>query len=176
MEIVDIAIIAATLVSMVFGWFRGLVKEAISIAALLIAIWAAMRLGPMAGGWLGGTIDSTEVQLWSGRFLIFVIILAGGAVVGWTISKIVHMSGLSGFDRGFGMLFGLFRAVLFLGVAILTGRYAGFDAELWWLESEIVPYGEYVADWIIEMAPRGMEMLQHENIPDEFRLNVPGIH
>lgn len=176
MEIVDIVIIVAALASMVFGWLRGLVKEAMSIASLLIAIWAAMRLGPTAGGWLGGTIDSTELQLWAGRFLVFVIILAGGAVAGWAISKIVHMSGLSGFDRGFGMFFGFFRAVLLLGVAILTGRYAGVDAELWWLESEIIPYGEYVADWIIEMAPRGMELLQHENIPEEFRMNVPGIN
>lgn len=170
MEIVDIVIIVATLASVVVGWFRGLVKEAISIAALLIAIWAAMRLGPAAGGWLGGTIDSTELQLWAGRFLIFVIVLAAGAVAGWAISKIVHMSGLSGFDRGLGGFFGLMRAVLFVGVFILTGRYAGFDAELWWLESDIIPYGEYVADWIIEMAPRGMELLQHEYLPEDFAL------
>jgi membrane protein required for colicin V production len=168
MEIVDIVILVATLASMVVGWFRGLVKEAMSIAALLLAIWAAMRLGPAAGGWLGGTIDSTELQLWAGRFLVFVIVLTAGAVIGWSVSKIIHMSGLSGFDKAFGGFFGLLRAALFLGVFILTGRYAGFDAELWWLQSEIIPYGEYIADWIVEMAPRGMEMLQH--MPDDLSL------
>jgi membrane protein required for colicin V production len=170
MEIVDIVIVVAALASVVMGWFRGLVKEALSIAALLIAIWAAMRLGPTAGGWLGGTIDSTELQLWAGRFLTFVTVLAGGALVSWAISKIVHMSGLSSFDRTLGAFFGMLRALLFLGVFVLTGRYAGFDAELWWLESDIIPFGEYVADWIIEMAPRGMELLQHEYVPDEFGL------
>ena len=168
MEIVDLVILVATLVSVVVGWFRGLVKEAMSIASLLIAIWAAMRLGPAAGGWLGGTIDSTEVQLWAGRFLIFVLVLTGGAVAGWSVSKIVHMSGLSGFDRAFGGFFGFGRALLFVGVFVLTGRYAGFDAELWWLQSAIIPYAEYIADWIIEMAPRGMEMLQH--MPDDLSL------
>ncbi len=173
MQIVDIVILVATLASVVFGWFRGLVKEAISIAALVVAIWAAMRLGPAAGGWLGGTIDSTELQLWSGRFLVFVVILASGAVVGWAVSKIVHLSGLSGFDRALGGLFGLARAALFVGIFILTGRYAGLDANLWWLKSRVIPYGEYVADWIIVMAPRGMELLEHENIPDEFDLVIP---
>ena len=168
MEIVDIVIIVATLASMVVGWFRGLIKEAMSIAALLVAIWAAMRLGPAAGGWLGGTIDSTELQLWAGRFLIFVLVLTGGAVISWSVSKIVHMSGLSGFDRALGTFFGLARALLFMGVFVLTGRYAGFDAELWWLQSAIIPYAEYIADWIIEMAPRGMEMLQH--MPDDLSL------
>jgi membrane protein required for colicin V production len=175
MQIVDIVIIVATLASVVFGWYRGLVKEALSIAALLVAIWAAMRLGPTAGGWLGGTIDSTEVQLWAGRFLIFIIILAAGAVTGWAISKIVHLSGLSGFDRALGGFFGLLRAILFVGVFALTGRYAGFDTQLWWHNSEIIPYAEYVADWIIVMAPRGMELLQPENFPEGFDIQIPDL-
>jgi membrane protein required for colicin V production len=170
MPIVDIIIILATLVSVVIGWFRGLVKEAIAIFSLLVAIWAAMHLGPYAGGWLGGNIDSTELQLWAGRFLIFVVILAFGALLGWGISKIVHLSGLSGTDRALGGFFGLLRAILFVGLFVLGGRYAEFDAKLWWLESEIIPFGEYVADWIIEMAPRGMELLDPNAMPDEFRL------
>ena len=168
MEIVDIVIIVATLASVVVGLFRGLVKEAISIASLLVAIWVAMRLGPAAGGWLGGTIDSTELQLWAGRFLIFVIVLTSGAVVGWTISKIVHMAGLSIFDRALGGFFGLVRALLFVGVFVLAGRYTGFDAEPLWLQSDIIPFGEQIADWIMEIAPRSMELLQH--MPEELEL------
>jgi len=173
MPIVDIVIIIAALASVAVGWFCGIVKEAISIVSLLVAIWAAMHLGPFAGGWLGGTIDSTELQLWAGRFLVFVVILALGALIGWSISKIVHMSGLSGTDRALGGFFGLLRSVLLVGVLVLGGRYAGFDANLWWLESRVIPYGEHVADWIIVMAPRGMEMLDPSNIPEEFRLESP---
>ena len=168
MEIVDIVIIVATFASVVVGLFRGLVKEAISIASLLVAIWAAMRLGPAAGGWLGGTIDSTELQLWAGRFLIFVVVLTAGAIVGWVISKIIHMAGLSIFDRVLGGFFGLIRALLFVGVFVLAGRYTGFDAEPWWLQSDFIPLGEQIADWIIEMAPRSMELLQH--MPEDLSL------
>lgn len=170
MPIVDIIITIATLGSVAVGWYRGLIKEAIAIVSLLVAIWAAMHLGPFAGGWLGGTIDSTDLQLWAGRFLIFVVILALGALIGWSISKIVHLSGLSGTDRALGGFFGFVRAVLLVGVLVLGGRYAGFDANLWWLESELIPYGEYVADWIIVMAPRGMEMLDPAGLPEDFRL------
>jgi membrane protein required for colicin V production len=174
MPIVDLIIILATLASCVFGWFRGFVKEAISIAALFAAIWAALHLGPYAGGWLGGTIDSTELQLWAGRFLVFVIILALGALLGWGISKIVHLSGLSGTDRALGGLFGLVRSALLVGVFVLGGRYTGFESNLWWLESKIIPYGEYIADWIIVMAPRGMEMIDPGIVHDEFNLQITG--
>lgn len=176
MAIVDLIIIVATLASVVMGWFRGLVREAVSIAALLVAIWSSMHLGPYAGGWLGGTIDSTELQLWAGRFLIFVVVLSAGALIGWAISKIVHMSGLSGMDRGFGGLFGFFRSVLLVGVLVLGGRYAGFDNRIWWTESQIIPFGEMVADWIIVMAPRGMEMLNPDGLPDQFRLQILSLH
>ena len=168
MEIVDIVIIAVTLASVVAGWFRGFIKEALSIASLLIAVWAAMRLGPAAGGWLGGTFDSTELQLWAGRLLVFIIVLVAGGVTAWLISKIVHSSGLSGFDRVLGGFFGFARAVLVMGLFVLTGRYAGFDTEIWWLQSEVIPYAEYVADWIDEMAPAGIEILQH--MPNDLSL------
>lgn len=170
MAIVDIIIIVAAFASVVVGWFRGIVKEAISIFTLLVAIWASLHLGPYASGYFGGNPGSTELQLWSGRLLVFVVILVGGAFAGWGISKIVHMSGLSGMDRGFGSFFGMVRAVLFVGVFVLGGRYAGFDSNLWWLESKILPYGEQVADWIIIMAPRGMEILNPEMAQIDPRL------
>ncbi len=170
MPIVDLVIIVVTLGSVVLGWFRGFIREAFAIVALLGAIYAALHLGPFAGGWLGGTIGSTELQLWAGRFLVFIIILALGAVAGWGIAKIVHLSGLSGTDRALGGVFGLLRSALFVGVFVLGGRYTGFDSNLWWHESKIIPYAEYIADWIIIMAPRGMEMLDPDSLPEEFRI------
>lgn len=176
MAIVDLIIIIAAFASVVVGWFRGIVKEAISIFTLVIAIWAAMRLGPYAGGYFGGTVGSTELQLWAGRLLVFVVILVGGAFTGWGISKIVQMSGLSGMDRGFGSFFGLVRAVLFVGIFVLGGRYAGFDSDIWWLESKILPYGEQIADWIIVMAPRGIELLNPEVATTHFNLQFNRIY
>ena len=173
MTIVDIVIIIAALASVVIGFLRGFVKEAISIAALLVAIWAAMHLGPMAGGWLGGTIESTEAQLWAGRGVIFIFILAFGALLGWSVSKIIGMSGLKGIDRALGCLFGLLRAVLILGLFALSGRYAGLSEEDWWRNSRIMPYGEIVADWISVMGPRGVEMMQHEYLQDDLALKIP---
>lgn len=173
MTIVDIVIIVTALASVSIGFLRGFVREAISLAALLVAIWAAMHLGPMAGGWLGGTIESTEAQLWAGRGLIFIVILAFGALLGWTISKIIGMSGLKGIDRALGCLFGFARAVLVLGLFALSGRYAGLSEEDWWLNSRIMPYGEIVADWISVMGPRGVEMLQHEYLQDDLALKIP---
>ena len=175
MTMVDFVIIVAVLASILVGVIRGIVREAIAVAALLLAIWAALHLGPYAGGWLGGSMGSTELELWGGRFLVFVIILALGGLAGWGISKIVRMAGLSGTDRYLGGLFGLLRAVVLAGLFALLGRYAAFDVENWWLESSLMPYAETVADWIEVMAPKGMDMLQPDEMLDEFKLSASDV-
>jgi membrane protein required for colicin V production len=174
MTIVDLVIIVAVLASVVVGVIRGIVREAIAMAALLLAIWAALHLGPYAGGWLGGSMGSTELELWAGRGLVFIIILALGGLAGWGISKIVRLAGLSGTDRYLGGLFGFLRAIVLAGLFALLGRYAAFDVENWWLESRLIPYAETVADWIEVMAPKGMEMLQPDEMMDEFELAASG--
>jgi len=173
MTIVDLVIIVAILASIVVGFIRGIVREAVAIAALLVAIWAALHLGPYAGGWLGGSMGSTELELWAGRFLVFIIILALGALTGWAVSKIVRMAGMTITDRLLGGIFGLVRAVVLIGLFALLGRYAAFDVETWWLESSLIPYAETVADWVEVMAPKGMEILQPEEMLDEFKLGTP---
>lgn len=165
---VDIIIAVALFSSVIIGFLRGIVRESIAIAGLFLAIWAAMRFGGTAGAWFDASVGSTEVQLWSGRALVFIVILAIGALAGWGISKIVRMAGLSGIDRAFGAFFGIIRAILILGLFVLTGRFAGFYDYDWWHDSKIIPVGEQVADWIQVMAPKGLEMIQPENLPDEL--------
>lgn len=175
MTIVDLLIIVMIFASVVFGAMRGIVRETIAIAALLLAIWAALHLGPYAGAWLGGSFGSSEVELWAGRFLVFIIILVLGGLTGWGISKIVRLAGLTGTDRSLGGLFGLARAFILIGLFVLLGRYAEFDVESWWFESRLIPYAEVVADWIEVMAPKGMEMLRPEELIENFQLNFQDI-
>ena len=85
MTVVDLVIIVAIFASIIVGGIRGIVREAIAIAALLFAIWAALHLGPYAGCWRGGSMGSTELELWSGRVLVFIIILAIGGLIGWGV-------------------------------------------------------------------------------------------
>ena len=176
MAFVDLLIIAAILASIVVGAVRGVAREAIAITTLVVAIWAALRVGHYAGGWLGDSIGPTEVNLWIARFLVFIVILALGGLTGWGMTKIIRLASLTGVDRSLGGVFGLLRAGLLIGLFVLLGRYAAFDGENWWLESRLIPYAESVADWIEVMAPIGMEMLQPEDMFDDFQLNISDLH
>lgn len=169
MPIIDILIIVAIAISVIVGFVRGFVKEAISIAALVIAIWASLYFGPAVGDVSQSWLSSDELQTWFGRILVFAVILAVGGLLSWGISKLVRLSVLSGVDRLLGSLFGGVRGILLIALFIIGGQFAGFDNDEWWLDSRAIPHFEVVADWIKVMAPKGYELI----IPDAPASEVP---
>ncbi len=172
MPIIDILIAVAISISVIVGVMRGFVKEAISFAALLAAIWAAMYFGPQAGNISEDWISSEASQMWFGRFLVFVVVLFIGGLLGWGVSKIVRMSVMSGMDRFFGALFGTVRGILLAALAVIGGQFAGFDVDQWWQESRLIPQLEVVADWIRVMGPKGFEMLTPDAADQTMDINV----
>ena len=159
MPIIDILIAVVLAISVTIGVVRGFVKEAISITALLLAIWAALTFGPSVGEISESWISSKELQTWFGRILVFTLILALGGLLGWGISKLVRLSVLSGIDRLLGAFFGAARGVLFVAIFILAGEYAGFSNDSWWQKSKLIPHFHVIAEWIMVMAPQGYDML-----------------
>jgi membrane protein required for colicin V production len=168
MPIIDIAIVIAIIVSVVIGVKRGFVKEAISLASLLVAIWAALFFGPSVGVVAETWIQSDELQMWFGRALVFLVVLGFGGIVGWGVSKIVHMSPLGGMDKWAGSAFGAARGILLVAVAVLAGQFMDYDNQNWWHKSKTIPYVEEVADWIKVMAPQGLELLMPEKPLDDL--------
>jgi len=159
MPIIDILIAVAIAISVIVGIVRGFVKEAISIASLLVAIWAALYFGPGIGEISESWISSEDLQVWFGRILVFAVILSIGGLLSWGISKLVRLSVLSGMDRLAGSVFGALRGILLAALFILGGQFAGFDNDDWWQRSILIPHLEVVAEWIKVMAPQGYEIL-----------------
>ena len=173
MPTIDILIAIAIAISIVVGFVRGFFKEAISIAALLIAIWAALYFGPAVGNVSDSWLSSEELQMWFGRILVFSVVLALGGLLGWGLSKLIRLSALSGVDRLFGSLFGAVRGVLLVAVFVLGGQFAGFDNDGWWLNSGLIPYFQVVADWIREFAPQGLDLLTPDAPAEGLPVDVP---
>jgi len=173
MPIIDIIIAIALVTSIIIGFVRGFVKESISIATLVIAIWASLYFGPAVGEVSESWLSSLAAQTWFGRILVFAIILSIGGLLGWGISKLVRLSVLSGLDRMMGSLFGMLRGVLLVALLVIGGQFSGFDSDDWWRQSRLLPHFEVVADWIKVMAPVGYELIVPDEVADELPLDLP---
>ena len=173
MPVIDIIIAVAILISVVVGIMRGFVKEAISLASLLIAIWAALYFGPRVGDVSQSWLSSEELQMWFGRILVFAIILSIGGLLGWGVAKLIRLSAVSGVDRFLGSLFGALRGILLVAVAIIGGQFAGFDNDDWWLNSRLIPHLGQVSEWIKVMAPKGYDLLIPDGEAEELPVELP---
>ena len=67
--------------------------------------------------------------------------------------------GLAAMDRLLGVVFGLVRGVVVIGLLVLAGRSANLDTEPWWDKTHSMRAAEEVANWIERYArPAAIEL------------------
>ena len=153
MAVIDWVILAVLAVSALISLKRGFVKEALSLATWVAAFIIARIFSGNLATLLTGVIETNSVR-W---IIAFVILFAGtvtiGAMINHLIGEMVRMTGLSGTDRVFGMVFGLIRGLVIL-VAIVYGlQFTMVPQDAWWQESLFIPHLTTLADWARKTLP-----------------------
>ena len=147
----DVLIILVVLGSTLIGLLRGFVREAVSLVFWIAAIWAAWKFGPLVEPHLGGLLADPSVAPWVGRLCVLVLVLLLGWLVGMLLSYFTRSLGLGGMDRVIGLMFGILRGMVLVGLLIIGGELLNLNHEDWWGRSKLVPYGETVGDWLRAM-------------------------
>jgi len=147
----DVFILLILLGSTLIGAFRGLVREVVSVAFWILAIWASWKFGSIVAPHLSGLLADPNVAPWVGRLVILVFVLLLGWAVGMLLSYFASGIGLGGLDRVLGLVFGLVRGVVLVGLLIIAGELLHMNHDAWWTRSLLVPYGETIGDWLRAM-------------------------
>lgn len=145
MNIADYVVIAAVVLSAIVGALRGFLREAIALAAWIVALFVAWHFSDMIEPHLGGLLAASYVRPWAARVIIVALILLLGAGLGAIVGHYVRLSIFSGIDRFLGFLFGAARGMVLIGVFVILGQLLKLDGEMWWRHSMLLPYGHSVA-------------------------------
>jgi membrane protein required for colicin V production len=159
MVIIDYLLVAIFFLSAVMGLFRGLIKEAFSLVGWGLAIWCAWRFGAAVAERIPSIADDSAIEIWVARIIVLIVVLILSGLFSKLISMLIHQSGLSGTDRIVGMVFGMARGVLLIGLVILMLEAVGFNADPWWQESKLIPYATPLADRLGDLAGEGMDLI-----------------
>lgn len=162
MNATDYLIIAAVLVSALAGAARGFLREAIGLAAWIIALFAAWHFSDLIEPHLGGLLAGGAVRPWAGRVIIAALILLAGSLFGAALGHYVRLSIFSGMDRLLGFAFGLLRGLVLLGVFAILGQALRLEGELWWRHSRLMPYAESIANGLRAFV--GEERVPHRDV------------
>ena len=146
MNLTDYLVIAAIIASAIVGALRGFLREAVALAAWVIALFLAWHFSDLIAPHLGGLMSDSEVRPWAARVIIVLLVLLLGAGVAAALAHFVRLSIFSGMDRLLGFAFGLLRGFVLLGVFVILGQLLRLPEEHWWRHSMLIPYGESIAN------------------------------
>lgn len=123
---VDAVVLAILALSALLAFARGLVREALGVAAWVVAGIVASPYGlfPYAQPWMRGQFNdpgTADAVTFGSIFLISLIVLW---LVAGSLSSFVQRSALGGLDRTLGLVFGLARGAVILGAAYIAFAFA----------------------------------------------------
>lgn len=149
----DFVLLAILLVSSLISLKRGFVKEALALAGWAAAFVVAMLFSPSLSTLLSGSIESPSVRNMVAFGALFAVTLIVAAMANYLISEVVKMTGLSGTDRLFGMIFGMVRGVIIvMAVLLLVPPIIPINQETWWQESLMIPHFLSMEGWCRDVA------------------------
>lgn len=144
----DYAIIAVLAASCVVGLVRGLLREVVSLITWILAVWLAWSYADVLEPHLGGALSDAAVRPWAARTIIFVLVLLAGAGIGAVVSYFVRLSIFNSLDRLLGLVFGLLRGVVVVGLLAILCHAVRLNEESWYRESTLVPYAEHAGNFL----------------------------
>ncbi len=153
MSSVDYVILALVLVSVVFGLWRGLVREALSLAIWIGAFVAAYVGAEPLGRHIDGVVADKALNLIASFVLIFLSVHVAGFFLTRLLSGLVHSVGLGGVDRTMGGLFGLARGFVVVAALVLVVEQSGFRDSPLWADSKMVAWVGDALEWIDRRYP-----------------------
>ena len=139
MTATDWVLLGVVGVSAAFGLMRGFVGVLASLAAWVLAGWAAFRFGAQLAVVLAGGTEPGPSELLGGYAISFLVVLLVVGLVGWGVRKLVHGVGLSGIDRFLGLALGLARGAFVACALVLLMGFTGMPREPGWRQSQVVP-------------------------------------
>ncbi|AXS80583.1 CvpA family protein [Dechloromonas sp. HYN0024] len=133
----DYVVIAIVGLSLLFGVWRGVVGEVISLVAWGLGIFAAIEFGAPVGRSLFAGLSDPALRTLAGCVVIFVGVLVAMSLLNMVVRSMVKALGLSVSDRLLGMLFGLVRGVLVCMVLVGLGGMTSAPTQSWWQDATL---------------------------------------
>ena len=181
---IDIFVGIVIVVSALIAFLRGFIREVLTIfgiaGGLLFSYVGGPFLIPSMRGWLG-VVEGKEEEAgklfglvpypmvvdalaYGAVFIVVVIILS---IVSHFLAEFVKNIGLGALDRTFGVVFGIARGVLVLGLMYLPFYYGLLDKEMkkdLSKSSASIVYLEATSKWVTGFLPEDMEKTVEDGV------------
>ena len=149
--------------SILYSVWKGMVREAFSLIALVAAYLTASHFYQEFAGWMADWIPGEALSLILSFIILFLATLLGLAMIGRLVRNFMQSGDtISGWDRILGGLFGMAKGLLLLVVFMIPLQW--FDETYARLTEDSV-VAPYLENWAEDL---------RENVGPAFSRSVPG--
>ena len=145
---VDYVILGIIALSAIISLLRGFAREALSLAAWVVAFWIAFTFSSDLSGLFESTVSSPSLRLGLAFGLLFLVALLLGALINFLVGQLIDKTGLTGTDRLLGAVFGVARGALLVTVLVMVAGLTVLPQESWWQGSQLVQHFQELAVWL----------------------------
>lgn len=149
----DFIVLGIIIISIIISLMRGFIKEALSLAGWLVALWVAMSFSSGMAELFGNSISDPTLRLLAAFVSLFILSLIVAAIINFFAAQFVQRAGLSGVDRTIGGVFGFLRGILLVTIVVMLLGLTTLPKESWWDESFFMFRFEVIATWLKDLLP-----------------------
>jgi membrane protein required for colicin V production len=135
----DYFILTVLIVSSIYGVYRGLIKEVLSLTGLVLSFYLASNFDNSLAN-LVPIENKSDFLIISAFILIFVSTLILTSLLIKIISKVLKFAGLSILNRFFGFIFGMARGLVVVLVILYLNQLIPFINLIDPTESTLIPF------------------------------------
>ena len=165
----DLGVLIIIGLSALMAFFRGFVREFLSLVGWLGASIITLRASPIVGKALEPHIASKDIATVVASVLIFFVALIVFSIVSGFIIKVLKPSAKVGlFDNLLGLCFGAARGALMVAIAysILNVALVEKDFPKAVKDAYTRPYVAQVADWVRTFTPEALDTITNKKLID----------
>lgn len=162
LNLLDFILLAILCISILFGIFKGFIRELLSLAFFIIAVVLSFLFYQEIGSFFMKGLKNREMANFVAFISIFVVVLIIGAIVTFFSKKAFTFGPLKAIDKILGGVFGLVRGIL-VG-AIIIYALVKFPVNNHLLhQSRLAPYGIKTIELISQLLPTSYQKHLHVN-------------
>ncbi|WP_251976600.1 CvpA family protein [Salinicola avicenniae] len=171
----DYVFLLALTISMLAGFMRGLVREALGLGAWIVALLAARVFAAPIADALTDYISHPDARLVLAFVLIiFVVVMICGFLIR-LLNAAIEWVGMGFFNRVAGAVFGVMRGAAILVIATVVIGLTPLSQLNAWQQAQLRPSFESLRDWaVVQLQSWDVDASAAEDAMRQLPLTLPG--
>ena len=147
----DIVFAVIITVSVVFGFFRGLLQAVFGILSLILAFYIAKSYGPIMFDTIFNLFGESTISVAIAYVFVFLIAFMLSSLIASVFRKALRKHVLGSIDNIGGFFFGFFRGLLYSIFLTVMLALTPLPNTKVWKESEVLPIISTAMQWLLTL-------------------------